>query len=154
MNFGETDTGFVVTPAVGPTTVGGLKLWTANDAEPRDPASFQIFGTNADVSGNSIPLSDFTEILVGNLSLPSSRNAGGGAALDDANSQTIRFRNDTEYSSYLVLFPGVKDGPSANSMQIAEVQLLGVPEPGSLTLLGLGGLFLGMLRRRNKRRNV
>ena len=149
LNFGETDTGFVVTPS-GPTTVGGIKLWTANDAEPRDPASFQVWGTNADVSGASIALSDFTAIAVGTLDLPSSRNAGGGAALDDANSQTIRFLNDTEYNSYLVLFPGVKDAASANSMQIAEVQLLGIPEPGSLTLLGLGGLFLGLLRRRSR----
>ncbi len=149
LNFGETDTGFVITPAVGPTTVGGLRLWTANDAEPRDPASFQLFGTNADVSGDTIAMSDFTQILEGVLDLPSSRNAGGDAPLDDANSQTFRFGNDTEFDSYLVLFPNVKDAASANSMQIAEVQLLGVPEPGSMSLLGMGALtFLGVLRSR------
>ncbi len=90
LNFGETDTGFVVTPASGPTTVGGIRLWTANDAEPRDPTGFEVWGTNADVSGDSIPLSDFTEIARGALDLPSSRNDGGGAALVDSNSDTVR----------------------------------------------------------------
>jgi hypothetical protein len=45
-----------------------------------------------------------------------------------------------------MLFPTLKNGDAANSMQIAELQLYGVPEPATMCLLGLGGLAL--LRRR------
>jgi hypothetical protein len=52
----------------------------------------------------------------------------------------------TFYESYKIVFPTVKDAGLANSMQIADIQLYGVPEPATLCLLGLGGLSL--LRRR------
>jgi len=35
--------------------------------------------------------------------------------------------NDVAYSHYQVLFPAVRDNGSANSMQIAEMELIGVP---------------------------
>jgi len=45
------------------------------------------------------------------------------------NSTPITFPNETAYSYYQVLFPAVRDPASANSMQIAEVELIGVPAP-------------------------
>jgi len=43
------------------------------------------------------------------------------------NATQILFNNDVAYAHYQVLFPAVRDPASANSMQIAEVKLLGVP---------------------------
>ena len=128
LNFAELDTGFVVSPSGGSSIATGLKLWTANDAEERDPASYEIWGTNSPISGGTIPLSDFTQISTGAVNLPATRNAAGAAPLLEANSDTISFANSDTYSSYLVFFPTVKNAAAANSMQVAEVQILGVPD--------------------------
>lgn len=133
LNFNRENTGFLVLPegenaSDVPTSI---TLWAANDAVPRDPASFRLFGSNsADLlppldyfHEDQISLNLFTEIAAGDLMLPDSRNGGGETELDDANSQTIMFENSEAFSNYLVLFPTVKDGPNANSMQIADVQL-------------------------------
>lgn len=174
LNFGRENTGFIVNPG-SDGVVDGIKLWAANDAIPRDPASYQLWGTNETtagavgglvVPGTTIPTSAFTLISSGGLALPDSRNDGGTAALDDANSQTVSFANSTAYDAYILLFPTVKDGSAANSMQIAEVQLLSggggilvptdpiaggqfVPEPSTLGLLGIA--FCGLLGFRRRR---
>ncbi len=152
LNFFELGTGAIITPTFNSgagSVATSIKLWTANDAEPRDPSSYELWGTNTAISGSGpFSMASFTQISAGSLALPSSRNAGGLAVLDDANSQTISFANTTGYKSYLIMFPTVKDSVSANSMQIAEVQLFGdpVPEPGTLALGGLA--LLGFMRRR------
>jgi hypothetical protein len=162
LNFGKENTGIVVTPTAGgaPTS---LTYWAANDSPNRDPASFWLGGTNGDpITG------DYTFIAGGLLALPDTRNQGGTAELLADNSSSVNFDNDAAFSSYLVVFPTLKDAGSANSMQVADVQLfdaagtgifapgdtiLGVqvdgalvPEPstGLLALVGLAGL----LRRR------
>jgi len=43
------------------------------------------------------------------------------------NATPISFENDVAYTYYQVMFPTVRDAASANSMQIAEVELIGVP---------------------------
>jgi hypothetical protein len=40
------------------------------------------------------------------------------------NATPISFDNDVAYSYYQIMFPTVRDAASANSMQIAEVELL------------------------------
>ena len=45
------------------------------------------------------------------------------------NSTPIVFENEVAYTSYQLLFPAVRDPGSANSMQIAEVELIGVVAP-------------------------
>ena len=97
-----------------------------------------------------LSLSIFSVISTGDLSLPDLRNAGGGAELLDDTSQTVSFDNSSAYSSYLVLFPDVKDSAGANSMQIAEVQLDVVPEP-STAVLGLSLFIVAPLARRLRR---
>ena len=132
LNFAEFNTGIVVTPSSGPSIATGLKLWAANDAVPRDPASYEVYGTNAALGDGPFAKSDFTLLGSGSLALPDSRNGGGAAALDDANAQFVAFGNSTGYESYMIVFPTVKDEAGANSMQIAEIQLLGGPVPAGL----------------------
>jgi hypothetical protein len=122
-NFAEFNTGILVTPTAS-SVARSILLWTANDGEVRDPTGYELYGTNADVSGGGpFALADFSLISAGALSMPSSRNAGGAAPLQPQNQQAVSFANATSYASYLVLFPSVKNPPAANGMQIAEVQL-------------------------------
>lgn len=168
LNFGKVNTGIVVTPSAGSSVATSITLWTANDAVERDPSSYQVFGTNSDVSGGgSYDSSIFTLISSGVVDLPAGRNLTANP-LDSANSYTASFANTDAFTSFLVLFPTVKNEGTANSMQIGEIQLgsagggifspgdtiFGVqaastiPEPttGILALLGLAP----MLRRRRK----
>jgi hypothetical protein len=100
-----------------------------------------FYGTNdAIVSGDNTEgnAEIWTLICGGTMFLPSERNTLG-PLYQVAN-------QDQPYTSYKMLFPTLKDAGAANSMQIAEIQLYGVPEPATMCLLGLGGLAL--LRRR------
>jgi len=121
LNFLDLNSGFIVTPSVGRTLVNGLRLWTANDSEPRDPSSYKIEGS---LNGPNGP---WTTISQGALALPSGRNTGGNVALTGSNNQTVYFSNTAAYTSYRVIFPTIKGTvpADANSMQIAEVDLLG-----------------------------
>ena len=153
LNFKDVNSGVLITPSFnggGGSIVTGMTLWAANDAVERDPASYELYGTNAAIGAGPYPLAGFTLISSGALALPASRNAGGGAALDINNSQTVAFGNSSSYSSYLVLFPTVKNAGAANSMQIAEIQLDGVvPEPATA---GLAALSLGAFAMRRCRK--
>ena len=119
--------GALVTPSGGSSIAQSITFWTANDAVGRDPASFALYGTNNAITaaspGDSVLLSAFDLISSGNIALPDTRNAGGTAALQSANSLTVGLANLDPYTSYLLLFPTIKDASTANSMQIAEVQL-------------------------------
>jgi hypothetical protein len=108
-------------------------------------------------------------IFQGNLALPAGRNMPGGATpLNPAFSSVASFTNPTAYPTYVVVFPSVKNPASANSMQIAEVQLFDaaggglfasgnsivggqlVPEPSTIALAaaGLIGLVVAVRRRK------
>lgn len=127
LNFLDLGSGFKVTPSLGDTIVTALRFYTANDAIERDPASYVFEGSNDGTN--------FTTIGSGSLELPAGRNPGGQIAIDPALQfhQTVSFVNTTAYSSYRVTFPTLKNAGAANSMQIAEVELLGVEEG---TLIG------------------
>ena len=48
LNFAELYTGFMVSPSFNGgagSVVTGMQLWTANDEEPRDPVSYELYGT-------------------------------------------------------------------------------------------------------------
>jgi len=118
LNFFEFDSGFIVTP-LGSTVVNGVRFWTANDSPDRDPASYKLEGSTAGPGG------PWTVISQGPLSLPAGRNAGGATtALRGGLNQVVRFNNTTPYTSYRVTVPTVKNATAANSMQVAEVDLL------------------------------
>jgi len=110
-------TGIQVTPAAGPSIVTGLTLTTANDAIERDPISFELSGSNEGIDG------PYELIASGDIVDFSDPNAWPRFTM---NATPISFDNDVAYAHYQVLFPAVRDAASANSMQIAEVELLGV----------------------------
>jgi hypothetical protein len=107
-------TGLRIEPASGPSVVMGLTLTTANDAVERDPVSFEISGSNDSIDGpyELIASGDIVDF-----------------AQDEAwprftmNATPITFGNNVAYKYYQIMFPTVRDPASANSMQIAEVEL-------------------------------
>jgi hypothetical protein len=116
LNFGEENSGFIVTPAAGAKTVTSLQITTANDAPERDPTSYEIYGTNATITSgeNSQGTSEaWTLIASGNLTLPAERMTAG---------EVVSFANATSYTSYKVIFPTVYDEALADSMQISGIQ--------------------------------
>lgn len=143
LNFGEINSGFIVTPSLGPSTLDGFQITTANDAEERDPTIWMLYGTNDPIvsANNSDAAGENWKLICGgSVDLPSERNTVG---------PMVEICNQTEsYTSYMMLFTGVKDADSANSMQIGEIQFYGIPEPATIALLGLGALAL--LRRRRR----
>lgn len=155
LNFLDISSGFSVTPSANPDgqPVVGIRIYTANDAEARDPASFQLAGSNDGLDGPWMFISS------NNLALPEGRNPGGdGLAIPpagnmDAFHQTFLFENDMTFDHYQVIFPTLKDAVGANSMQVAEVELLidVIPEPASNCLLALGA-FAAMTSIRRRRR--
>jgi len=151
LNFLDLNSGFGVTPSANPTSepVIGIRLYTANDSEDRDPASFILLGSNDSITG------PWEAIASGNLALPSDRNEGGNTVSippegnPTAYYQEVLFDNVTPYTHYQITFPTLKNAATANSMQIGEVELLVVPEPASLALFGIGGLLMLAIRRRS-----
>jgi glucose/arabinose dehydrogenase len=133
LNFGRENSGFIITPSGTPTVVTQFRITTADDFSQRDPASYQLYGTNdailstehSDGTGET-----WTLIASGSLSLPNVRNTLG---------PIVSFANSTAYTSYKMLFPTVKDAGGANSMQIAEINFFLGPSsatPGTLRLEG------------------
>lgn len=145
LNFAINNTGVIVT--TGLSKVNSFQLTSANDTPARDPASFTLEGTTVS-NPQTAPGSAWTLIASG------SDDPGAGFFVDPGRGRPgtlISFANENSYSSYRLLFPSVY-GPGANSMQVAELSLNGtftpVPEPGALTIAGIGAATLLTRRRR------
>ena len=127
-------TGLEVTPAVGSTLISGLRIYTADADVPRDPADFILLGSNDGLN--------FSTIASGGLSLPEERS--NNALAFDVTLQPVQeilFANHTAYTSYRLIINNVK-GPAndARSMQLGEIELLGVAAPGgNPTLVATSG---------------
>lgn len=151
LNFAELNTGVIITPDFGASIVRSIEFWVANDAA-RDPSAYELYGTNVTIDGvsSSYSLSDFSLISAGALALPDTRDTTADAL---GNSQVVGFANSTAYTSYMLIFPTVKDAASANSMQISEVQFDTTPVPEASTLAltaGLSALVLTITLRRRR----
>jgi hypothetical protein len=147
LNFAELNTGVIFTPAAGSSWINTITLYVANDAVGRDPSSFLLYGTNVPISGpGPFPISDFTILGGDGLNLPPDRDT---AADSSGFSETIFIGSPNAYSSYMLIFPTVKDEPTVNSMQISELQIDAtlVPEPGTAALAALA---LGLAARRRR----
>jgi len=114
---GEEPSGFQVTPYNGASIVTGMTFTTANDAEPRDPVAFELYGSNVSIDG------PYELIAAGEIVDFAQADAWPRFT---KNETPIEFDNLMAYSHYRVLFTAIRDPASANSMQIAEVELLGV----------------------------
>ena len=145
LNFGKDNTGIIVTPSAGLSIVDGFQLTTANDAPERDPASWELYGTNDDVTSvyNTDGQSeDWTLIDTGSLELPNERlTVGSLVSVENAGGA---------FTSYRLVFPTLRNSGGANSMQMAEIQLIGtrVPEPSTAVLcLGVAASLFAWRRR-------
>jgi len=113
---GKTDpVGFQVQVLAGPTIVTGLTFTTANDAVERDPVAFELSGSNDGFQG------PWTLIAKGDIV-----DFAGATAWPrfTKNATPITFANKVAYKFYQVMFTAVRDPKAANSMQIAEVELI------------------------------
>ena len=132
---GETDaTGFEVAPMLGVTLVTGLTLTTANDAPERDPIAFELYGSNESIEG------PYELIAAGDVVDFAGEEAWPRFTMNET---PIEFENTVAYAYYRIMFTAVRDPGSANSMQIAEVELIGVPAPTVVFTEGFEGLPLG-----------
>lgn len=119
LSFDKVNAGFTVTPRSGASVVTALALTTANDSPERDPASWTLQG-----SINGI---DYETIATGSMAANPTR----------FRTETFPFANAKAYTSYRMAFPTVANAAGGNSMQVAEVALLGF-QALSVPLSGLG----------------
>jgi Immunoglobulin I-set domain len=111
--------GLVVSPAAGRSIVTGLRIYTANDNPVRDPADYQLEGSNDGGASYSL-------IAAGALTLPNDRNSLA-LPTDPVSqpNQEVRFTNTQSYATYKLTIHDVKNNAMATSMQFAELELLG-----------------------------
>ena len=105
LNFDKLNTGLTIVPS-GNRVVRALTLISAEDAPERDPSSFVLEGSDDGVNfiriaSNAVPV------------FPGRRTI-----------QSFNFANTNDYNVYRLQFPTVVNSILANSMQIAEVELL------------------------------
>ncbi|MCP4256944.1 MAG: hypothetical protein GY774_05365 [Planctomycetes bacterium] len=125
---GTGGTGFQVTPLAGATIVTGLTLTTANDFPGRDPIAFELSGSNEGIDGPyELIASDYIVDFAQALAWPRFT----------MNLTPISFYNDVAYDHYQLIFTAIRGpvGGSVNSMQIAEVELLGFPALGGANII-------------------
>jgi hypothetical protein len=111
-------TGFAVTPSMGATVVTGLTFTTANDAAERDPVAWELYGSNASIDG---PWMLIAKGAIDDFARPIDWPRRWKSVTP------IGFANKLAFLNYRVMFTAVKRPAAANSMQIAEVELLGTP---------------------------
>jgi hypothetical protein len=107
-------TGIRVTPKIGPTVVTSIRLCTANDAVERDPVGWKLSGSNNGING------PYTLIAQGSIV----DFVGGVWPRRTWNTTPMTFANTVSYTSYELILSPVSNPGSANSMQIAEIELL------------------------------
>lgn len=138
LNFGQSNSGFIVTPTAGPSQVQSFQLTTANDAADRDPFSWTLYGTNEPIASadNSLGIGEsWTLIDSGSLSMPIERDTLG---------DVISVNNAGSYNSYKMLFPEVYDPSTVNSMQIAEASFFASTDGTGADLLNAGDPILAI----------
>ncbi|MEO7678651.1 MAG: immunoglobulin domain-containing protein [Verrucomicrobiota bacterium] len=120
--------GLVVTPAAGTTLVTGLRFYTSVGNTERDPKDYVLEGSN---NGGST----YSVIKSGSLTLPIARADNNKVFSPiDQPVQEVLFANNAVYSTYRLTFNNVRDNNAANSLQLGEVELLGVASAGNPSL--------------------
>jgi len=130
LNFGRNWSGLIVTP--GASTVQSLRFTTANDATERDPSYYVLYGSTAPITSTDNGRGrgeNWTVISSGPLSLPTARQDS---------STVVDVPNSAGYTSYKLLFPGVRNDGGANSLQLADVQMYSAPGGAGTAILSAG----------------
>lgn len=120
--------GFIVTPASGPSQLQSFQITTANDAVDRDPKSYRLWGTNDPITSADNSTGDnenWTLLGEGDLALPAERDTLG---------PIINVANNSAYSSYKLQFPTT----GGNRMQIAEATFFDGLDGSGSSLLAPG----------------
>jgi hypothetical protein len=113
--------GLIVTPSVGNTIVTGLRVYTSDGVVDTDPADYEIEGSH---DGGA----SYTLLSSGALDLPSGRSDNNFAFDPTVQPmQEVLFNNNTSYTSYRITFNHTKNDNTAESLQLGEIELLGVP---------------------------
>jgi hypothetical protein len=128
-------TGIRVTPKAGPTVVIGVRLCSANDAIERNPIKYELSGSNESING------PYTLIAKGDIV----DLAQAGWPFRTWTTTPMTFANTVSYKHYQLMLSPVQNPGSANSMQIAEVELLEAdlkankpnPAPGAIITMPL-----------------
>jgi hypothetical protein len=115
--------GLVVSPSLGSTIVTGIRLYAANNNPQDDPADYLLEGST---DGGST----FTFIASNSISMPAARNLAVGTPVNPTTQFLAQdtFTNGIGYSTYRVTFLTVKDPTTAGTLQIGEIELLGVAD--------------------------
>ena len=137
LNYGGVNSGFIVSPQAGPTTVTGFRITTANDAPERDPSQWRLYGTNAvirSVDNSRGTAEGWTLIGSGSLGLPDGRNTVASV---------VTVANSIPYTSYRMIFTGLKNAAAANAMQVGDIQFFEEAteslQPGRLEIQSAAG---------------
>jgi subtilisin-like proprotein convertase family protein len=137
LNFGELNSGFIVTPTIGrQTIVTSFVITTANDAIERDPTAWSLYGTNDAITSPNHSQGAherWTLIDSGVVALPINRRAVG---------PTVTVDNVTPYSSYRMVFTGVRDSALADSVQFGDIQFRGAAIRSATDLREVSGTLL------------
>jgi hypothetical protein len=119
---GTVNVGFTTTPSVGSSIARAIRLYTANDAQARDPASVVVDGS---IDGGNTWVNILPQQGV---ALPAARNNGPSVApnpLTQAFQELNFYSNTVAYTSYRVTFPTVFSTSGNTLAQIGEVEILG-----------------------------
>ncbi|MBN1817965.1 MAG: lamin tail domain-containing protein, partial [Sedimentisphaerales bacterium] len=114
-------TGLIITVSNGSRIVQGLSFTTANDAVERDPVAYEFYGSNSSTSG--------PWVLIASGRIADFEQAQPWPRFTK-NQTPITFANATGYRYYQLMLTEVR-AHSANSMQIAEIELLEMSAGGA-----------------------
>lgn len=134
LNFGVTDTDVLIDMGAE-YIVSGLALVTANDSSDRDPTSVVVFGSNRAFDPATIQDGDYTpegDLVDVSGWMATATRIGDVVALTPPTARLTTYPaidldnpNRRSFRYFRILFPTVRDEGSANSMQIAEIRVIG-----------------------------
>ncbi len=118
LNRGGGGSGFIVTPA-SPIMVQSFVLTTANDGATRDPATWELYGTN-----DPITSADNTAGTAETWTLIASTRLTVGPV--------VSFASDAVYASFKMVFPKTK---GSATFQVADVAFYPLPDAQGMNVL-------------------
>ena len=117
LHFGKEGTGVIVT-ANNAAVAKRIGFINANDAPERDPLNFRVYGTNAAITSTAYS---------GGAAEPWTFITSGATGIQNTGANFDYYAdfasNTQSFKSYKVLFTVLRNNITANSMQLAEMQL-------------------------------